>query len=79
MKTHLALGSEIHSDALLLPVAIADRLGSIAAAEFGGQVDLGRCFAAGFGLGQGAHGFGGQRFGGVIGHRAFLGIPVLLI
>ena len=65
-------GSEIDRDALLLPIAKTHRLWPFAAAQFGGQVRRRGGLAAGFGLGQGAPGFGGQGRGGLR-HRAFLG------
>lgn len=70
---HLSeLRSEVDRDAFLFPVAKAHRLRPFAAAKFGGQAEGRGGAAAGFSLGQGAPGFGGQS-GGVVWHRAFLG------
>lgn len=76
LATRAIFRSEIDRDALLFPVAKAHRLRPFATAQFGGQAEGSGGLPAGFSLGQGAEGFGGQD---LVWHWAFLGKDAPLI
>ena len=59
--------SKIYRKALLFPIAIAHGFGAIATAQLLWQVRFGGV-AAGFGLGQGTEGGGGEVIWGVVSH-----------